>query len=242
MCDLWGWAKQTFAIRPEREAHVIAGASMGGYGAFNLAFKHRDQFANVAGIMPPLDSQYLDCHGRYFANYDPNCVGRRTDFRRNQIIGRFGLILVRHRRLLDPVFGRFGTPDIDYIRRNNPIEMLSIHDIGPHDYNMFIAYGTADEFNIDAQVEHFLDVAARRGISPTVVKMEGARHNATDGLKSFPALSRWMLHLLSPYAPSGLQPMQCCRAEIQTQAFVTGAVRPMYLSPLPSSPGTLALR
>lgn len=241
--DIWAWALKSFAIRPEREAHVIAGASMGGFGSYNLAFKHHEQFGNIAGIMPALDTQYMDCHGRHFADYDPNCVGRRDVFRRNQVVGRFyGVILVRQRRMLDVLFGRFGTADIETIRRNNPLEMLAIHDVQPHDYKMFIAYPTEDEFNIDAQVEHFIDVARRRGIQPTVEKMVGLHHTVADGIKAFPALSRWMLPLLAPYAPSNYRPMQTCRSEIQLQPFTTASIRPLYLSPLPTSPGTLALR
>ena len=241
--DIWSWTLQTFAVRPERDAHLIAGASMGGYGAFNLAFKHKELFGQIVGIMPGLDSQYSDCRGRYFADYDPNCVGRRDEFRRRDVIGRFyGIILVRQGRVLDPLFGRFNKIPMDVIRANNPIEMLSIYDVRPEEFNMFIAYGTKDEFNIDAQVEHFLDVAARRGIRPTVLRMEGARHNVTDGVKSFPAMSRWLCERFAPYVPVGYQPMQCCRSEIRAQPLTAGTVRPLYLSPLPTSPGTLALR
>jgi hypothetical protein len=241
--DIWSWTLQTFAIRPERDAHLISGASMGGYGAYNLAFKHKELFGQIAGIMPGLDSQYSDCHGRYFADYDPNCVGRRDNFRRNDIIGRFyGIVFVRQGRVLDPLFGRFTKVPMDVIRANNPIEMLSIYDVRPEEFNMFVSYGTKDEFNIDAQVEHFVDVASKRGIYPTVERMEGARHNVKDGAKSFPAMSKWLLPKFAPYVPANYQPMQCCRSEIQLQPLSTASIRPLYLSPLPTSPGTLALR
>jgi len=241
--DVWNWTNQNFAIRPERDAHLISGASMGGYGSFNLAFKHKEIFGNIAGIMPGLDSQYIDCRGKYFTNYDPNCVGQRDEFPRQQVVGRFyGIILVRQGRLFDPLFGRFRKVPADVIRSNNPVEMLSIYDVRPEEFRMFIAYGTRDEFNIDAQVEHFLDVAAKRGIHPTVERIEGGRHSVTDGAKSFPALSRWISAKFAPYVPAGYQPMNGCRCEIQLQAFTSEHVRPLYLSPLPASPGTLALR
>src|SRR6202035_2451276 len=70
--DVWNFVIQNFPIRPEREAHVIAGASMGGFGACNLGIKYRDRFHIVIGIMPALNLRYVDCHGRYFAPFDPN--------------------------------------------------------------------------------------------------------------------------------------------------------------------------
>jgi S-formylglutathione hydrolase FrmB len=241
--DIRTWMHSTFALRPEREAHLISGASMGGYGAFNLAFKHKELFGTIAGIMPGLDSQYADCHGRYFSDYDPNCIGRRTDFPRHQVVGRFyGVILVRQGRIFDPLFGRFSKPSPEFIRNNNPVEMLVIHNVQPHDYEMFIAYGTQDEFNIDAQVEHFLDVAARRGIHPVVEKIDGGRHSVTDGVKSFPAMARWLQPRFAPYVPEGYRPMEGCSCEIRMKPMVSGEVRPAYLSPLPAAPGTLALR
>jgi enterochelin esterase-like enzyme len=36
--DVWGFVERHFAIHPARDARVIGGASMGGFGAFNLGF------------------------------------------------------------------------------------------------------------------------------------------------------------------------------------------------------------
>src|SRR5262249_49615199 len=80
MEDVWNFLVLNYPIRPEREAHVLAGVSMGGGGAYTLAIKHRDRFAVVLGIFPPLNSRWVDCHGRYMADFDPNCWGWRTDF------------------------------------------------------------------------------------------------------------------------------------------------------------------
>ena len=35
MNDIWNWAHERFPLRPEREAHVLVGVSMGGGAAFN---------------------------------------------------------------------------------------------------------------------------------------------------------------------------------------------------------------
>ena len=53
--DVWCYLNQHFPLRPEREAHVIAGLSMGGFAAYNLGIKHQDLFKTVLGVFPPLN-------------------------------------------------------------------------------------------------------------------------------------------------------------------------------------------
>lgn len=204
--DVWGWATRAFAVRPEREAHVIAGASMGGGAAFNLAFKHKHLFKHVVGIHPPLNLRWTDCRGNYFGDYRPDCVGVRERFPPLKVVARFyGVILVRQRRLIGPVAGR-GLTAVRFIARENPIEMLDPYAVAPEDFDMFIGYGTKDEFNIDAEVEHFLDVAAARGIVPEVFRLEGGHHTTRDGVKMIPAFARWLTPRLGPFAPTVCPP------------------------------------
>jgi pimeloyl-ACP methyl ester carboxylesterase len=199
--DLMPWVMTNFAVRPEREAHVIAGASMGGGAAFNLAFKHKQLFRLVGGIYPPLDLRWQDCHGNYQGNYRPDCVGVRDQFPPFKVVARYyGFVVVRQRRLIGPIAGR-GLTAVRFIARENPIEMLDPFAVRPDEFDFFIGYGTKDEFNIDAQVEHFVDVAAARGIYPTVVRHEGGHHTVKDGLKLFPAFCEWLNPRLAPWAP-----------------------------------------
>jgi hypothetical protein len=202
--DVWGFVRRHFAVRPERDAHVLAGASMGGFGAYNLGFKHRHEFGQLIGIMPPLNLRYVDCHGRYFTNYDPNCVAFRNELRSREVVGRFyGVVKVHSRQLVGPLLGRRNPAAIDFIAAENPIEMLVARDIKPGEFGMIIGYGTEDQFNIDAQVEHFLDVACGRGIRPTVVVIPGGRHDRKTGLAMFPALAQWMTEQIGQYTPPG---------------------------------------
>ena len=204
--DVWNFMLQNFAIRPERDAHVIAGASMGGFGAYNIAFKHPEKFAHIVGIMPPMNLRYADCHGRYFANFDPNCVMFRDPVRRQLLVGRFyGVIHVRTRHLVDPLVGRWFPRTTEFISTHNPIEMLQTYNVQPGQFNMFLGYGTEDEFNIDAQVEHFVYVARQRGINPTVVVIPGGHHNAKTGFAMIPELSKWTTERLKAYVPAGYQ-------------------------------------
>jgi putative tributyrin esterase len=44
-----------FPLSPKREDNFVAGLSMGGYGAFKLAFRHPDRFAAAASLSGALD-------------------------------------------------------------------------------------------------------------------------------------------------------------------------------------------
>ena len=52
MQDVWGFLQANYPIRPEREAHALMGASMGGFGAYNLGIKYRERFKIVVGFFP----------------------------------------------------------------------------------------------------------------------------------------------------------------------------------------------
>lgn len=80
MNDVWNFLFTTFPLLPNREAHAIAGMSMGGGAAFNKAIKYQDRFKIVAGVYPPVNVRYADCHGNALADFDPNCIGWKTDF------------------------------------------------------------------------------------------------------------------------------------------------------------------
>ncbi len=201
MRDVWPFVIEHFSIRPEREAHVLMGASMGGFGAFNLAFKYQCQFKVIVGIFPAVNLRWTDCHGRYMGNFDPCCWGWREKLRPCEVVARFGPIVVTQKQVIYPLYGRGGKDAIDEIARQNPIEMLTTRDVRPGQYDMFIAYGGKDEFNIDAQVESFLYVARERGLCVGVAYDPKGRHNLTTGLKLLPQMVEWLAPLLAPYAP-----------------------------------------
>src|SRR5262245_52808104 len=194
--DVWDFAVRTFPVRPDREFHILGGASMGGFGAYNLGFKHPDKFKILVGTFPALNLRYVDCHGRYFANFDPNCLGNRDRLKPLQPVARFyGLIVVRERKLARPLFGINRTA-IQKIAAENPAEMLEAYDIRPGTYDMFVGYGGRDEFNIDAQVESFLYLARRRGLEVTVAYDPRGHHSLATGLRLFPDFARWLGPLL----------------------------------------------
>jgi S-formylglutathione hydrolase FrmB len=202
ICDVWQFLLANFPVRPEREFHMLFGGSAGGFAAYNLGFKHRDQFKVLAGLLPALNLRYQDCHGRYFSQFDPNCTSLRERSRPWQPIARFyGVIKIREKELAWPLFGK----DRDAIRRlalENPLEMLDRCDIRPGEFDMFVGYGGRDEFNIDAQVESFLYVARARGLDVRVAYDPKGHHTPATAFRLFPDFVRWLGPLLRCYEQS----------------------------------------
>jgi S-formylglutathione hydrolase FrmB len=206
--DMWGFAKKYFPIRPERDAHVIAGASMGGFGAFNLGFKYRQEFGHLCGILPPLNMRYGDATGRYLVDYDPKNFALRPVDRRNEVVGIFySVIWIRNRRVLDPILGRRPISDpTQAVSLENPYEMIDRLQIRPDEFKMFIGYGKKDEFNMDAQVESFLAKIQPMGFKPTVYVAPEGRHNIKTAATFFPGFCAWLQTSMSQYTPKGYVP------------------------------------
>jgi S-formylglutathione hydrolase FrmB len=198
--DIWDFVRAHFPIRPERDAHVLMGASMGGFASYNLGIKHQDRFKIVAGIFPSLNVRWVDCPGRYNGNFDPNCWGWREDFRPYELITCYRGVPVLMKHFTDPIFGR--GPDIVHtISAENPIEMLTAYDVQPGQLDMFVGYGGKDDLNIDAQAESFLFVARERGLEVEVSYLPDGRHDLGTLLRLLPDLFRWLAPKLAPFAP-----------------------------------------
>jgi S-formylglutathione hydrolase FrmB len=203
MQDVWSFMIEHYPIRPERESHILAGVSMGGGAAYNLGIKYRDRVGVVVGVFPPVNMRWIDCHGRYMGNFDPNCWDWRTDFsRRYEVIGRFyGVVTIRQKRITDPLYGRRVVPTVEQVARENPIEMLESYNVQPGELAMFIGYGGKDQFNIDAQVESFLYTADARGLPIAVSYVPHGKHNYRTAFKIVPDLFDWLGEQLRPYVP-----------------------------------------
>jgi hypothetical protein len=191
--DVWGFVTKNFSVRPEPECHILVGASMGGFGAFNLGIKYRCHFKTVAGIFPALHLRYLDCHGRYFADYNPCCLGLRERLAPLKPVGRFyGVINIPECMLSSPLYGHCNKDTINQIARENPYEMIDAYDLKPGELAMFAGYGKHDEFNLDAQIEAFVDKARGKGLEITCVCDPNGRHDTATGVRLFPAFCEWL--------------------------------------------------
>ena len=206
MQDVWNFVMENFPIRPEREAHVIAGVSMGGGAAYNLAIKYRERFKTVVGIFPPVNLRWLDCHCKYMRKFDPGCWGWRTDYSHgHEVVGRFYVIItVRLKQVLDDLYDR-GAQTAIQISLENPIEMIDRLALREGELNMYIGYGGRDQFNIDAQVESFLYRARQRGLTIAVDYDPKGKHDAPTALRLFPCTIRWLAPLIAAYAPAAVK-------------------------------------
>jgi hypothetical protein len=200
--DVWGFVQQNFPVRPERQAHLLGGVSLGGAGAYHLAIKHKEEFGLVCGIFPPLNLRWVDCHCNYFGNFDPCCWGWRTSVANgHETVGKFYCVVrIPLRKVVYPLFGK-GPDVIARISEENPIEMLDAYDIHPGELDMFVAYGGKDEFNIDAQVESFLYRCRQRGLAIAVAYDPHGHHNSRTAREFAPALIDWAGPRLMPYGP-----------------------------------------
>jgi S-formylglutathione hydrolase FrmB len=201
--DIWGFLVNNYPIRPEREAHVLTGASMGGFGAYNLGMKYPDIFKVVIGIFPPLNLRWVNCHGRYMSRFDPDCWGWRDQVDRgHEVVGRYlgGIITIRLKKVIDPLFGR-GPEALAAVSRENPIEMIDRLNLQDGVLDMYIAYGGKDEFNLDAQIESFLYRAQERGLKISVDYDPNGRHNVATAKKFFPCMVQWLGPRLAPFSP-----------------------------------------
>jgi S-formylglutathione hydrolase FrmB len=200
MQDVWPFMLQNYPIAPQPEAHVLAGVSMGGNGAYSLAFKHPDQFKIVCGIFPPVNTRWVDCHCRYMSNFNPCCWGWREDFTcLHEVVGRFyGVVTITLRSVVKPLYD-IGPNTAAEVALNNPIEMIDRLGIHEGQFDMYVAYGGLDQFNIDAQVESFLYRAKERGLTVSCGYDPRGKHDAPTALRLMPGILCWLNEKLTMY-------------------------------------------
>jgi S-formylglutathione hydrolase FrmB len=194
-----------FPIRPEREAHVLAGVSMGGGAAFDLGMRNRDSIGVVAGIFPPLNLRWIDCDGNYMGNFDPRRWAWRDQIvNPHETIAVFaaGAIRIRISNFLGPLYGTSDEALVE-VAQHNPIELIDRTRLRNGDLEMFVGYGAHDEFNIDAQVESFLYLAKHRGLGVQVAYDPNGHHDAHTAMKLLPHMMQWLAPRLAPYSPWG---------------------------------------
>ena len=192
--DVWCFLLKHYPIRPEPKAHILAGVSMGGFGAFNIGIKHRDTFGVVIGVLPVLNLRWMDCKGNYFANFDPyNWGWRNTAHDPNEPVGMFmhDLIKLKMKDLLYPAFGD-GCDGMIRASKENPIELIDRHCVKCGELDMYIGYARHDEFNLDAQAESFIYLVKSRGICPEVLCDENGRHNERTAERMLPDVFGWL--------------------------------------------------
>jgi len=199
---MWDFVIQRYPVRTERNAHILAGVSMGGFAAYNLGIRHRNAFGIVIGIHPPLNLRWADVDSNPRAKFDPRRWGWRTGFdNEHEVLANYGgAFKVRMGHVVKPVFGG-GDEALLNIAANNPLELVLSTKLHNGELSMFVGYGGRDEFNIDAQVDSFLYYAKFRGLGVAVAFEPDGRHDLATARKFFPAVVRWLAPQVAPYAP-----------------------------------------
>jgi hypothetical protein len=87
------------------------------------------------------------------------------------------------------------------ITLENPIEMIDRLHIPNGLFDMYVAYGGKDQFNIDAQVESFLYRARQRGLCVSVGYDPHGRHNLRTAVRLSPGIMCWLGRRLAPFGP-----------------------------------------
>jgi S-formylglutathione hydrolase FrmB len=203
MKDVLPFVFAHYPVRPERQAHVLAGLSMGGFGAYTLGIKHRELFGVVVGIYPPLNLRWVDDKGQYFSKFDPNSWGWRTQVTsKNEVIAKFygGLVTFTIGQVIEPIFGR-SEQGMQEVIKHNPIEMIDSYGLKPGELQLYVCYGGKDEFNLAAQIESFLHVAKERHIEVGVGYDPEGHHDMETAVRLLPGLMDWLRPRLAPYAP-----------------------------------------
>lgn len=207
--DVFDFVVSHYPIRPEREAHILAGCGMGGFAAFNYGIKHRDAFGVALGICAPLNLRWQDKRGNHMAHFDPRdwdwC--QSIDDKRH-IVCRLldGGKRVGLRDWFGPMFGD-GAGAIEAISAENPIEMVDRYQLQPGQLEMYVAYTSDDEYNVTAQVESFLYLARWRGLCVGIGYQEIGRNNIHTAVQLLPRALDWLTPRVAPFSP--LMPGGC---------------------------------
>jgi S-formylglutathione hydrolase FrmB len=197
MCDVWNFLMTRLPILPQREAHALMGASMGGSAAVAHAITHRDRIKIAIAFMPLLNLRHVDCHGHYRTPFDPACAGLREQMRPFEALGRRRLVVLRFHHLFGPMFGH-GPEAIAGLSSINPLELMDRCNLQPGELDLYVAYGCKDEFNSGAQVEGFVYAAQQRGIEVTVARDPFGRHDLATGKRLLPGALEWGSRRMPP--------------------------------------------
>lgn len=200
--DLWDFLNCNYRIDPNPKAHIMAGVSMGGFGAFSIAIKEPHKFGTAIGIVPALNIRWMDQCENYRAGFDPlNWGWRNAATQPHEVIGVFGPIHVKVKDIIYPAFGK-GAGSMLLASDNNPIELIDRTGLKPGQLDMFITMAGKDNFNLDAQAQSFIYLARARGHHIDAMLFPEANHTVGGAIPMMQPAFTWAAKRLKPHAPS----------------------------------------
>ncbi len=246
LLDVFDFMAAHYPIRPERDAHILTGASMGGFAAYNLGIRYRNCFGIVVGLFPPLNLRWMNECGDYWAKFDPQHWAWRNCFDRpREPLGKFGYATVRVDQLVLPLFGS-KEEAIVRVALNNPIELVERTHLCNGELQMYVGYGAHDEFNLAAQIESFLYYCKFRNIYVEVGYDPEGHHDLRTAARLFPGVVRWLGPRLARYnVPACNQPpcgpvLASARPYTAAPVRTTAPPRPQDAGLAPLGPSLLA--
>lgn len=158
--DLVSWVDATYRTIPKREARAIAGLSMGGFGALQLAMRHPDLFVAAAS--------HSGVDSLLYAGPIPYEKGKAvlaTDVDKwSQAIGEIGI-------WIRSLFGG----DLENWKAHDPTTLATKLDKATAPA-LYIDCGTEDDFQLQHGMQYLHDILLERGIEHAYYLGPG-RHN-----------------------------------------------------------------
>ena len=199
----------TYSIRPEKQAHILAGGSAGGFAAISLGIRYRNYFGVAAALNAPVNILYDTCHQDPREDFNLATFRWETTYHPEQIAAQFfcGLMTARVKDFLEPVFGTDPNQIIAGVQAVNPATLLLTSGIQPGELAIYINYGALDEFNFDAHAESFGWLAAQRGIAVTLDRDPRGKHNRAYFTRNQKNAFVWIGSQTLPPAPVAAVPI-----------------------------------
>jgi S-formylglutathione hydrolase FrmB len=146
--DLIAHVDGTYRTLAERRARGIGGLSMGGFGALQLAMRHKDLFAATAS--------HSGVHSLFYAGPHPYEAGKVT---LHEDLATWGRGLGAIGELIRGIFG----PELANWRAHDPTTLAA--QLKDGELAIYLDCGTEDMFRFQDSGQHLHDVLTARGVA-----------------------------------------------------------------------------
>lgn len=203
--ELLPWIRQNYNVSDTPENTILLGQSMGGWGAFSIGLRHPEISSVLVGIYPSVDARY-SCTGNSMLDYDVNCYAPISSDNPNRVImASFGgLYQLTEQNVLYTVFDsdknvgdvwKNDLPVWERLREYNPTDIMRDKRYGDISHTaMYLISGDKDEYNMDAKVLSFIEVATEQGFStsPNNPIRQGGHHTPDFVAENIPEILTWI--------------------------------------------------
>ena len=197
-------------ISDDAGQNVVAGSSMGGFGAAYYSIKYPQRFKNAGLFYPALDLRYT-VEGNRLKAYSPDGYKAVTDERPLRIVNKAAggdVLGLTEKWCYYPVFdsdsvpGFFWQEDLPVWQRLeavNPADLLRAGNPELNGSRFFVLTGSEDDFNFDDHQTVVFPLIRQAGgiIEPAQTIVLGGRHNWDTIAPQVPVFISWLDDVLS---------------------------------------------